>query len=60
MPKFVIERNFPGAGKASPQDLQAIAEKSCGVLKGLGPQIQWVAACSGPPPTRSRPAARCC
>lgn len=42
MPKFVIERNFPGAGKASPQDLRAIAQKSCGVLKGLGPQIQWL------------------
>lgn len=42
MPKFVIERDIPGAGKLSPQDLQAISQKSCGVLAGLGPQIQWV------------------
>ena len=42
MPKYVIEREIPDAGKISPQDLQAISQKSCGVLKGLGPQIQWV------------------
>jgi len=42
MPKYVIEREIPGAGKISTQDLQAIAQKSCGVLKELGPQIQWV------------------
>ncbi len=42
MPKYVIERELPGAGKIPPQDLQAISQKSCGVLKGLGPQIQWV------------------
>lgn len=42
MPKYVIERELPGAGKISPQDLQAISQKSCSVLKGLGPQIQWV------------------
>ena len=42
MPKFVIEREIPGAGKISPQDLQSIAQKSCTVLNGLGPQIQWV------------------
>jgi len=42
MPKFVIEREIPGAGKLSPQELQAISQKSCGVLKGMGPQIQWV------------------
>jgi len=42
MPKYVIEREIPGAGKLSPQDLQSISQKSCGVLKGLGPQIQWV------------------
>ncbi len=42
MPKFVIEREIPGAGKLSPQDLQAISKKSCGVLTGMGPQIQWV------------------
>lgn len=42
MPKYVIEREIPGAGKLSPQDMQTISQKSCGVLKGLGPQIQWV------------------
>ncbi len=42
MPKFVIERNIPEAGKLSPQQLQAISQKSCGVLKEMGPQIQWV------------------
>jgi hypothetical protein len=42
MPKFVIEREIPGAGKLSPQELQAISQKSCNVLKGMGPQIQWV------------------
>ena len=42
MPKYVIERNITGAGKIPPQDLQSISQKSCGVLKGLGPQIQWV------------------
>jgi len=42
MPKYVIERDIPGAGKLSPQQLQAISQKSCGVLKNLGPQIQWV------------------
>lgn len=42
MPKFVIERDIPGAGKLSPADLQAISQKSCGVLRGMGPQIQWV------------------
>jgi hypothetical protein len=42
MPKFVIERDIPGAGKSSPQDLQAISQKSCEVLRNLGPQIQWV------------------
>jgi hypothetical protein len=42
MPKFVIERELPGAGKLSPQELQAISQKSCGVLKGMGPQIQWI------------------
>lgn len=41
MPKFVIERYIPGAGKLSPADLQAISQKSCGVLRGMGPQIQW-------------------
>lgn len=42
MPKFVIEREIPGAGKLSSRELQAISQKSCGVLKGMGPQIQWV------------------
>jgi len=42
MPKYVIEREIPGAGKISPQDLQSISQTSCSVLKGLGPQIQWV------------------
>ena len=42
MPKFVIEREIPGAGKLSAEELQAISQKSCGVLKEMGPQIQWV------------------
>jgi hypothetical protein len=42
MPKYVIERGIPGAGKLSPEELQAISQKSCGVLRELGPQIQWV------------------
>ena len=42
MPKYVIERELPGAGAIPPADLQAISQKSCGVLQGLGPQIQWV------------------
>jgi hypothetical protein len=42
MPKFVIERELPGAGKLSPDQLHAISQKSCGVLDHLGPQIQWI------------------
>ncbi|TNE94193.1 DUF4242 domain-containing protein [Porticoccus sp.] len=42
MPKYVIERDIPGAGNLTAQDLQAISQKSCGVLNGMGPQIQWV------------------
>jgi uncharacterized protein DUF4242 len=42
MPKFLIERDMPGAGKLGPQDLQGAARHSCGVLEKLGPQIQWV------------------
>jgi hypothetical protein len=42
MPKYVIERELPGAGQLSAETLQAIAQKSCGVLKDLGPQIQWL------------------
>jgi hypothetical protein len=42
MPKFVIERDIPGAGQLTPQDLKAISQKSCGVLNSMGPSIQWV------------------
>lgn len=42
MPKYVIERDIPGAGKLSTQELKAISQKSCGVLSKLGSQIQWV------------------
>jgi hypothetical protein len=42
MPKYVIEREIPGAGQLSAAELQAISQKSCGVLGGMGPQIQWV------------------
>lgn len=42
MPKYVIERDIPGAGNLSTEELQAISQRSCSVLKGLGPQIQWV------------------
>lgn len=42
MPKYVIEREIAGAGKLSRQQLQVISQKSCGVLKQIGPQIQWV------------------
>ena len=42
MPKYLVEREIPGAGKLSPQQLQAISQKSCSVLNKLGPQIQWV------------------
>ncbi len=42
MPKFVIEREIPGAGKLTPADLHAISQKSCGVLNQMGPKIQWV------------------
>ena len=42
MPKFVIEREIPGAGKLTPEQLQAVSQKSCSVLNTLGPQIQWV------------------
>jgi hypothetical protein len=42
MPKYVIERELPGAGKLSGSDLKAISQKSCSVLSELGPQIQWV------------------
>jgi hypothetical protein len=42
MPKFVIERDIPGAGKMSAAELHAISQKSCGVLSQMGPQIQWI------------------
>ena len=42
MPKYVIEREIPGAGNMTPQDLQVISQKSCSVLQNLGPQIQWL------------------
>lgn len=42
MRKYVIERELPGAGKLSREQLQAVSQKSCGVLQKLGPQIQWV------------------
>jgi hypothetical protein len=42
MPKYVIEREIPGAGNLTDAELQAISQKSCGVLQNLGPSIQWV------------------
>jgi hypothetical protein len=42
MPKYVIEREIPGAGKLSADELQAISQTSCTVLNNLGPQIQWL------------------
>ena len=42
MPKYVIERDIPGAGQLTPDQLQGISQKSCGILKGLGSQIQWL------------------
>jgi hypothetical protein len=42
MPKFVIEREIPGAGSLSAEQLHAISQKSCGVLQNMGPKIQWV------------------
>ena len=42
MPKYVIERDLPGAGKLSKADLQAVSQKSCSVLEAQGPRIQWL------------------
>lgn len=42
MPKYIIERDIPGAGKLTAGDLQGIAQKSCGVLRDMGPRIQWL------------------
>lgn len=41
MPRYVIERDLPGAGNLSPEQLQAVSQKSCSVLQDLGPRIQW-------------------
>jgi uncharacterized protein DUF4242 len=42
MPKYVIERNIPGAGSLTDEQIKGISQTSCGVLKAMGPQIQWV------------------
>lgn len=42
MPQYLIERNIPGAGSLTPEQLKGISQKSCGVLKGMGSDIQWV------------------
>jgi hypothetical protein len=42
MPKFVIEREIPGAGSLTPEQLKGISQASCGVLSNMGPQIQWI------------------
>lgn len=42
MPKYVIEREIPGAGKLTAGELQAISQKSCSILRSMGPEIQWV------------------
>lgn len=42
MPKYIIERDIPGAGALTDQDLQGISQKSCGVLSSMGTKIQWV------------------
>lgn len=42
MPKFMIERNVPGAGKLTEQELTELSQKSCSVLRKLGPQVQWL------------------
>ena len=42
MPKYVIERDIPGAGSLSPEQLKGISQTSCGVLSSMGPEIQWV------------------
>jgi len=42
MPKYIIEREIPGAGKLTSEELQGISQKSCGVLQKLGPEIQWI------------------
>jgi hypothetical protein len=42
MPKFIIERDIPGAGKMTQADLQAVSQRSCAVLRALGPRAQWI------------------
>jgi hypothetical protein len=42
MPKYVIERELPGAGSLSADRLKAVSHKSCAVLRGIGPEIQWL------------------
>ena len=42
MPKYLIEREIPGAGELPPEELKAISQKSCSVLNRLGPEIQWI------------------
>lgn len=42
MPKFIIEREMPGAGEASQPQLQAVSQRSCEVIRNLGPDVQWV------------------
>lgn len=42
MPKYVIERNIPNAGSLTAEQLQAVSQTSCGVLRTLGPQVQWL------------------
>jgi hypothetical protein len=42
MPKYLIERDIPGAGELTPEQLKAISQTSCSVLRKLGPEIQWI------------------
>lgn len=42
MPKYIIEREIPGAGQLTPGELRGVSQKSCNILRGLGPEIQWI------------------
>lgn len=42
MPKYLIERDIPGAGQLTPAELHGISQKSCGILRDMGPRIQWL------------------
>ena len=42
MPKYLIERDIPGAGQLSADELKAISQRSCSVLRSMGPEIQWL------------------